>query len=106
MGRILRKQLTLRGYKVVCEAVTHAPRLFTTKCPVTQLHHLIQELDYVVECRAADLADAKACEGLFEGCGAVIHLAALPKPSEPYDAIHANNMTTDHNVLAEAARTT
>ena len=42
--------------------------------------------------------------GLFEGCDAVVHLAALPKPWESYENVHANNMMTDYLMYTEAAR--
>ena len=48
------------------------------------------------ECRVVDLAAADGSfAGQLAGCDAVIHLAALAKPWEPYDRIHANNMIVD-----------
>lgn len=42
--------------------------------------------------------------GLFDGCDAAVHLAALPKPWETWDNIYSNNIRVDGNVFGEAVR--
>ena len=62
-------------------------------------------LDGAVEHRRADLRDAARAAGVFDGCDAVIHLAALPLPYEPWDVVYAHNVAIDGVVMAEAANT-
>jgi UDP-glucose 4-epimerase len=51
----------------------------------------------------ADLTDAGACYGLTEGCGAVVHTAAIPQPiHNPPHVVFANNVLSTFNVLEAA----
>jgi nucleoside-diphosphate-sugar epimerase len=54
--------------------------------------------------RALDLRSSRDVAGAFKGCDAVIHLAALPKPWEPWSAIYENNIPIDANVFEECAK--
>ena len=53
------------------------------------------ELDCVAACRAADLTVPAEVAGIFAGCDAVVHLAAIPSPDASYEDVWANNMRAD-----------
>jgi len=89
VGHVLSKALADRGVTVV--GVTHKPPS--------------KPIEGVAETRVADLRDDSAVRGLFDGCNAVIHLAALPKPWEPWSAVYESNIRIDGNVFEEAVRT-
>ena len=53
--------------------------------------------------RVVDIADPKACEGMFAGCNLVIHLAGDGNPSADFLAsLVPNNIIAMHNVCKEA----
>lgn len=58
-----------------------------------------------METRVADLSSAAAAAGILQGADRVIHLAALPKPYEPWESVYSNNVAIDCVVFAEAAKT-
>lgn len=53
---------------------------------------------------SADLSDAAAVEGLFDGLDAVVHLAADPEPTGSWESMLKNNISATHNVLEECRR--
>ncbi len=57
-----------------------------------------------VETLQVELTDALAVVRAFEGCDAVIHLAAIPSPRlDPAYVVHSNNVEGGYNVLWAAA---
>jgi nucleoside-diphosphate-sugar epimerase len=51
----------------------------------------------------ADIADYEALVGAFEGCDAVIHMAAIPSPFRlPDHVVHNNNVVGSYNALRAA----
>ena len=57
-----------------------------------------------VETLQVELTDALAVLRAFEGCGAVIHLGAIPSPRlDPAYVVHSNNVEGGYNVLWAAA---
>lgn len=48
---------------------------------------------------------SSACPSPLAGCAVVIHLAALPKPWEPWQRIYENNLKMDNVLFAAAAET-
>ena len=52
----------------------------------------------------ADLTDAEAIKGIFEGLDAVIHLAGEPSPRAAWDSVLNNNIVATYNVFEEARR--
>ncbi|KAF2722108.1 putative UDP-galactose 4-epimerase [Polychaeton citri CBS 116435] len=56
------------------------------------------------EMRTADATDYDACLKSFEGCDAIIHLAAIPNPRKnPHHQVHSNNVVGAFNGLHAAA---
>lgn len=53
--------------------------------------------------RIADLADADAVADAIAGMDAVLHIAAVPDPSSPFEDVLSSNIVGTHNVL-EACR--
>ncbi|HHG89406.1 MAG TPA: NAD(P)-dependent oxidoreductase [Devosia sp.] len=52
----------------------------------------------------ADIADYEALVDAFEGCDALIHMAAIPVPGKLADhVVHNNNVTGSYNALRAAA---
>ena len=100
LGSILRQQLWERGYTI--RAFSRTPKVAVAGSVATEADGRI---GWCHECRVADLSVADGSfSGQLAGCDAVIHLAALAKPWEPYERIHANNMLVDQAVFEEAAR--
>lgn len=109
---------------VLRKALYQSKSMPTRVVGVTAPSHT-SSLSSVHDHRQADLRDPSAVKGLFDDCGmcghqptalpplpttpiathtdAIIHLAALPKPYEPWDSILGNNITVDGNVFSEAA---
>ena len=52
----------------------------------------------------ADFSKSEEVNGIFEGLDAVIHLAANPSPSAPWESILPNNIVATYNVFEEARR--
>ena len=52
----------------------------------------------------ADLSRADNVQGLFEGLDAVIHLAADPSPSAPWESVRENNIEATFQVFEECRR--
>ena len=84
-----------RGYNVVAISGPDAPDL-TCNTDTPADSEILQ--------RRADLRKDTQVYGLFDGCDAVIHLAALPKPWEPWRDVYENNVLIDHHVFEEAVR--
>ena len=53
---------------------------------------------------AADLSDASAVQGLFEGLDAVVPLAGEPDPMGSWESMLKNNISATYNVLDECRR--
>jgi UDP-glucose 4-epimerase len=54
----------------------------------------------------ADVTDYRALLAAFEGCDALVHLAAFPGPGRAAEwAVHNNNVVSSYNVLHAAAST-
>jgi len=52
-----------------------------------------------------DTSDYAAVEAAFDGCDAVVHLAAYPSPiGNPDHVVHNNNVVGSYNALSAAAR--
>ena len=52
----------------------------------------------------ADLSKAAEVSGLFTGLDAVIHLAADPSPSAPWESVRENNIEATYRVFEECRR--
>lgn len=62
------------------------------------------ELPAHVTFAEADIADYDALLAAFQGCDAVIHMAAIPSPGRlPDHVVHNNNVVGSYNVLRAAA---
>jgi nucleoside-diphosphate-sugar epimerase len=62
------------------------------------------QFDGDIETLLLDLTDYDAVHGAFEGCDAVIHLAAFPTPNlDRWPTIYANNTVSSYNVLFACA---
>jgi len=61
-------------------------------------------IDETLVDRIADLRDGKKCEGVFEGCSHVIHLAAQGHPGASFEDVLSSNVIATFNVLEEAKR--
>jgi len=56
-----------------------------------------------VRCVQADIADYDALVAAFAGCNALIHMAAIPTPTQhPDHVVHNNNVTGSYNALRAA----
>ncbi len=55
-------------------------------------------------CTVADLAHDNEVRGLFNGLDAVIHLAADPSPSAPWESVRENNIEATFQVFEECRR--
>lgn len=103
LGGILRRSLTERGFNVI-----GIERKALKVVPSGRRDALGEdEIDDVSECRTADFEGHMghaAVRGVFEGCDAVVHLAALPKPWESYENVLRVNMTGDELFYKEAVR--
>lgn len=60
--------------------------------------------DQEFESKSADLSDSDQVNGLFTGLDAVVHLAADPEPTSPWESILPNNIAATYNVLEECRR--
>lgn len=58
--------------------------------------------DYVD--RVCDLTDPTACEGVFDGCDKIIHLAAQGSPDASFDEVCRVNIVGMYNVLEQAKK--
>lgn len=86
-GRVVVAHLAQQGHEVV-----NIDRV-ATDAPATNAPFI-----------ALDLADVDALMRAFEGCDAVVHLAAFPSPrNHPAPEIYANNTVTSYNVLHACA---
>ena len=56
------------------------------------------------ESTEVDLSNAAAVEGIFVGLDAVIHLAADPSPSAPWESVRENNIEATFQVFEECRR--
>ena len=54
--------------------------------------------------RVCDVTDAAACEGVFDGCDKVIHLAAQGSPDASFEEVVRVNIVGTYNVLEEAKK--
>jgi UDP-glucose 4-epimerase len=62
-------------------------------------------LDPTIPFIGLDLADLSALTRAFEGCEAVIHLAAIPSPRDfPAPEVYINNTVTSYNALYACAQ--
>ncbi len=101
LGGMLRRQLWDQS-KFIIRAFSRTPK--TAVAGAAPEGDGGGQIGFCHECRTVDLAADGAFVGQLNGCDAVIHLAALARPWEPYSAIHSNNMIADHALYEEAAR--
>lgn len=96
VGGALRKELSQIGHDIIgIRAPMAAPE---------GNHRQVAPLAHAVETRECDLSKPDAVKGVFKDADAVIHLAALPKPYEPWSRILDSNIQIDANVYEEACR--